>query len=155
MDEFLSSYQQLLDMSTQMSGAMLPMVDTITAKTSGTSTIYTLTMNDAMAGMVNDLLSTLTGVLPEEQMAGLDLALNLKDCSYVYTVTNGQLKDCTASMDMDMTMNIDAGEGTSASLKMNCTADVALTINATGDSVKITYPDFSKFEEVDMTATQG
>ena len=59
------------------------------------------------------------------------------------------------SMDMDMTMNIDAGEGTSASLKMNCTADVALTINATGDSVKITYPDFSKFEEVDMTATQG
>lgn len=153
MDEFLASYQQLLDMSTQMSGAMLPMVDTITAKTSGSNTVYTLTMNDAMAGMVNDLLGTLTNVLPEEQMAGLDLALNLKDCSYVYTVTNGQLKDCKASMDMDMTMNIDAGEGTSASLKMNCTADVALTINATGDSVKITYPDFSKFEEIDTTLT--
>ena len=79
MDAFMALYQELLDQSvSQMNGAMLPMIDSITAKTSGGNTVYTLKLNNAVSGMVQDLVGMLGDALPEE--VGLDMALELKDC---------------------------------------------------------------------------
>lgn len=80
MDAFMALYQELLDQSvSQMNGAMLPMIDSITAKTSGGNTVYTLKLNNAISGMVQDLVGMLGDALPEE--VGLDMALDLKDCT--------------------------------------------------------------------------
>lgn len=143
MDDFMDLYQELLDQSvSQMNVAMLPMIDTIEAKTSGGNTIYTLKLNNAVSGMVRDLTGLLGDTMPE----GVDLALDLKDCTYTYTVSSsGRLQNCTGVMDAAMTMNVDGGEEGDVALKVGVKADVSMDVNAMGKDVKITYPDFSGF----------
>ena len=46
-----------------------------------------------------------------------------------------------------MELNIPAEEG-STPMVMTAAYDMTMTVNATGDSVRITFPDFSNFEEV-------
>ena len=144
----LGAYQALLDQSmSQMSVAMLPMIDSISAKKSGSDTIYTLEMGDAISGMMDDMMG----------MAGLaDLGMNLSledvSCTYTYTVSSSnQLKSATAVMDMTMKMNIDAGDEGAMSMAADIHADVDMDVKATGKDVKISYPDFSKFELMDPT----
>lgn len=152
MDAFMALYQELLDQSvSQMNGAMLPMIDSITAKTSGGNTVYTLKLNNSISGMVQDLVGMLGDALPEE--VGLDMALELKDCTYTYTVSSGgRLKDCTAVVDAALTMNLDGGEEGTMAVNLGIKMDMSMDINAMGKNVRITYPDFSGF--VDLTVPE-
>ena len=137
MDAFMALYQELLDQSvSQMNGAMLPMIDSITAKTSGGNTVYTLKLNNAISGMVQDLVGMLGDALPEE--VGLDMAL--------------ELKDCTAVVDAALTMNLDGGEEGTMAVNLGIKMDMSMDINAMGKNVRITYPDFSGF--VDLTVPE-
>ena len=52
---------------------------------------------------------------------------------------------------MDMKMNIDAGTDGAMALTASMKADVNMKINAMGSDIKITYPDFSKFQDIAAT----
>ena len=135
----LESYAALQS-STSVSG--LALVDSITTSTSGANTIYTMTlnaksMNSAIVGAFNIMGSDL-GMDPS--------ALTFGDITAVYTVSSGTLKD--VKMDFTASMQVDVGDGTK--VDANCDYTVDMVIKATGDSVKITYPDFSKFEEITL-----
>ena len=50
-------------------------------------------------------------------------------------------------MTFSVEMNVPAEEG-GTPMAMTADYDMSMTVNATGDSVRITFPDFSNFEEV-------
>ena len=52
--------------------ALLPFIGSITTRTSGGNTVYTLTLNDAFAGMLNGLMGQILGMLE----AGLDMGMS-------------------------------------------------------------------------------
>ena len=126
----------------------LAMVDSITVATQGTDTVYTMVIREAsmqsMLGSVLGLMGDL-GLGAEETTAMMD-QLNFGDVTVVYTVDrNGNLTDVAMTFSMEMTIPAEEG-GTPAS--MTASYDMDMTINAMGDDVRITFPDFSGFEEV-------
>ena len=122
----------------------LAMLDDISMEKKGSDTVYTLTMGNAMGGYLDNVL----GLIGE---AGLDLRdlgidIDLGDITAVYTVgSNGQLKDVKVTF--AMTVNMEAAEGETAASSMTVAYDMDMAVNAIGDRVKITYPDFSDFVE--------
>ena len=58
---------------------------------------------------------------------------------------SGDLK--SIQMTFSVEMNVPAEEG-GTPMAMTADYDMSMTVNATGDSVRITFPDFSNFEEV-------
>lgn len=152
LEDFTALYQELMDQSiSQKNVAMLSMIDSITAETSGGNTVYTLKLNHAVSGLVRDLTGLLGNVLPES--VGLDLELGLKDCTYTYTVSSsGRLKECTAVVDAVLAMNVDSGAEGTVAMNVGIEMDMAMDINAMGNEVRITYPDFSGF--IDQAAPE-
>ena len=144
----MESLAALMDQSSAQTGAaMLPFIDAITAKTSGGNTVYTLKLNNAFTGMVNGLLGQILGAAGT---AGLDMDMNfsLENSAITYTVgQDGALKN--AGIDMTLKAGVNASDGTD-SLVMNLRVDMDMTmdVNAMGGSVKISFPDFSGFEEI-------
>ena len=51
----------------------------------------------------------------------------------------------TASMKIDMPLE----DGQAISMSADYDYDMLMTVNATGKAVKITFPDFSGYEEID------
>nr|WP_326186122.1 S-layer homology domain-containing protein [uncultured Oscillibacter sp.] len=152
MDEFLGIYQEMLAQMNDLGGAstamMMPYIESISATKSGGSTVYTMTLNgDTYTGMVDDLLDMIFSSLDEE--IGLALDLDLSKCGYTYTVdSRGQLKNAAASMSMTMKMDMsEAGE--SASVNVAADVDMEMKVNATGSGVKVSYPDLSKFPDIE------
>ena len=131
----------------------LAMVDSITVSTSGGRTVYTMVISqssigsvmDAVLGMLNTDGSSVDAALME---SFLD-TMNFSDITAVYTVgSDGQVRDMR--MQFSVTMGTTPG-APNESLKMDY--DMTVTVNATGDSVRITFPDFSDFEEVTVPET--
>ena len=129
----------------------LAMVDSITAQTQGTNTIYTLVISgSSMNSMMGSAFSSMLGsdTLPAEDLQAMMDMLTFDDITAVYTVDrSGSLQDI--QMTFAMELNIPAEEG-STPMVMTAAYDMTMTVNATGDSVRITFPDFSDFEEVTM-----
>ena len=129
----------------------LAMVDSITAQTQGTNTIYTLVISgSSMNSMMGSAFSSMLGsdTLPAEDLQAMMDMLTFDDITAVYTVDrSGSLQDI--QMTFAMELNIPAEEG-STPMVMTAAYDMTMTVNATGDSVRITFPDFSAFEEVTM-----
>ena len=127
----------------------LAMVDSITAQTQGTNTIYTLVISgSSMNSMMGSAFSSMLGsdTLPAEDLQAMMDMLTFDDITAVYTVDrSGSLQDI--QMTFAMELNIPAEEG-STPMVMTAAYDMTMTVNATGDSVRITFPDFSDFEEV-------
>lgn len=72
--------------------------------------------------------------------------LSFDDITAVYTVDrSGDLKDIQMTFAMEMTVPAEEG---AAPMVMTMDYDMTMTVNATGDSVRITFPNFSNFEEV-------
>ena len=145
----MESLAGLLEQSAgQKTGAaMLPFLDSITAKSSGDDTVYTLKLNGAFAGLVNGLMAQ---VLGEAGAAGvdMDMGFTLGDSAVTYTVgKDGVLKG--AGIDMILKADVAASDGTE-SLAMNLAVDMDMTmeLKAMGKGVKITWPDFSGFKEL-------
>ena len=57
------------------------------------------------------------------------------------------MKNMTAVAKLSMKMDMSEGEETVA-MAANISMDMAMKVNATGSSVKVSYPDLSKFEDI-------
>lgn len=151
LDEFMETYQELMQLSTQIGGsASLPYIDSITVSKSGSNTVYTVTYSDGINGLFDDILGAVMAEVPDEDLEGLGMSLSLDSCSYTYTLNSkGELKACTAVLDMNMGMDMSDEEIGSLSMVYNIKADVKMDINATDSGVKIQYPSkLSKFPEI-------
>ena len=72
--------------------------------------------------------------------------LDFSDITAVYTVDrNGDLTDMAMTFSLEMAVPV--GEDVEPAA-MEVSYDMDVAINALGDDVKITFPDFSGFEEV-------
>ncbi len=127
----------------------LAMVNSITSKTQGSDTVYTMGITgSSMNGMMETAFSTLMGggTFPAEDLQTMMDMLSFGDITAVYTVDrSGDLK--SIQMTFSVEMNVPAEEG-GTPMAMTADYDMSMTVNATGDSVRITFPDFSSFEEV-------
>lgn len=151
LDEFMETYQELMQLSTQIGGsASLPYIDSITVSKSGSNTVYTVTYSNGINGLFDDILGAVMAEVPDEDLEGLGMSLSLDSCSYTYTLNSkGELKACTAVLDMNMGMDMSDEEIGSLSMVYNIKADVKMDINATDSGVKIQYPSkLSKFPEI-------
>lgn len=145
----MESIAELMEQSAgQKSGtAMLPFIDAITVKSSGGNTVYTLTLNKAFAGMLNGLVGQIMGMVPQEGL-DMDMAFDLGGSTITYTVDkNGTLKSAGADMAMKAKVNASDGKDTLA-LGIDLDMDMTMDVKAMGKSVKISFPDFSGFEEL-------
>lgn len=150
-DEILALYQEVLiqmnDLGSASAAMMMPYIESITSAKSGSSTVYTLNLNgSAYMGLVDDLLDMILAELNGE--AGLTLDMDLSKCTYAYTLdSKGQLKNVSASMAMTMKMDMSDG-GETVSVDVTANADMEMKVNASGSGVKVSYPDLSKFPDI-------
>ncbi len=120
----------------------LAMLDSISARKSGSDTVYTMVIGKGMNGLMDGVLG-LTG-----ETAGMNM--DLGDITASYTVgSDGKLKSVDMVFAADMKMELPLEDGTTASMSIHYDYDMTMKINAMGSDVKITYPDFSKFQEMD------
>ena len=127
----------------------LAMVDSITTRTQGANTVYTLVISvPSMNSMMGTVFGTMLGSdLPSaENLQAMMEMLSFDDITAVYTVDrSGDLKDIQMTYSIEMTVPAEEG---STPMVMTAAYDMSMTVNATGDSVRITFPDFSNFEEL-------
>lgn len=146
-DNALAMVQQMdgsADMGAQV--GELAMIKSITASTTSGSTVYTLVIDGkAAAGMANKMLSEM-GITSE-----MKVTMNLGDITMTTTVSSAGLPTAI-NMQYSATISITA-DGVTGSMK--CDYDTAMKINAIGSSVKITFPDFTGYTEVDMSSVTG
>lgn len=146
--------QQLQDLMT-MSGVNmdtlnvsgLAMIDSIRTEKSGSDTVYTVKMSKGLGSAV-DAVSALAG----QDLGSMDIG----EITAVYTVdANGQMKAASMAFSVSMEMNVPMDDGTVSAVSARMAYDMDMTVNATGSDVKITFPDFSDFQEVDLAALGG
>lgn len=146
--------QQLQDLMT-MSGVNmdtlnvsgLAMIDSIRTEKSGSDTVYTVKMSKGLGSAV-DAVSALAG----QDLGSMDIG----EITAVYTVdANGQMKAVSMAFSVSMEMNVPLDDGTVSAVSAKMAYDMDMTVNATGSDVKITFPDFSDFQEVDLAALGG
>ena len=119
----------------------LAMLDSITSKKSGSNTIYTIVINENLGGML-DSVAALTG--EDEAMS-----MTLSPITASYTVDRkGNLKSIAMLFSAAMTMELPMEDGTALSMNLKYDYDMTIKINATGNQVKIVYPDLSAASEV-------
>lgn len=130
-----------------MNVSSLALLDSIDVKTSGSDTVYTVKIGKNLGGMM-DTIGTLVGT---------DTAsVKIGEISAQYTVgKDGQLKSVAMDFSASMQMEIPMEDGTVTSAAVDYTYDMTIEINATGSNVKITFPDFSGFQEMDPAALAG
>lgn len=145
----MESFTALMEQATGKTySAMLPFIDSIAAKTSGGNTFYTLKLNNAFAGMINGLMGQILGVMEAEADLAMDMSFTLGDSAITYTVgQDGALK--SAALDMTLNAGVNASDGKdNLTVSVNLDMDMTMDIKAMGKSVKISFPDFSDFEEL-------
>jgi len=118
----------------------LAVIDTITEKRVGSDIVYTVLLSENMGGMLDTLIADI----------GEDFTSTTIDAvSLVYTLDyNGQLKSEEISFHMSATANMPMDDGAIVPAAVSCTYHMAMTVNATGPRVKVSYPDFSKLIEI-------
>ena len=120
-----------------MDVSALSMTKSISKAASGSDTVYTFVLTE---GALNEIMA---GELDE--LTGAEITIGEITASYT---VNAQGRLTTISMKYDMTAHIpadpsDGTEATDASYKY----DMTMKVNAVGDAVKITFPDFKDFQE--------
>ena len=150
MQALLEQIQSAATMATSANSISgLALVDSITQTTSGSNTVYTLVISaNSMRSMMDSLLGLMgsgTAGIDTSAVEAIFSGLEFSDITAAYTVgSDGQLRDM--QMEFSMTMDGDAMGMPGESMEM--AFDMTVTVNAIGDSVRITFPDFSGFEEV-------
>lgn len=121
----------------------LAMIDSLTAKKSGSDTVYTVVIGDSMGGLMDNMTGMLSG-------DAADMALDIGTITASYTVgSSGKLKSIDMTFSASMKMDIPGEDGQVLSMEVAYDYDMTMKVNAMGSAVKITYPDFSKFQEID------
>lgn len=120
----------------------LAMIDSLTAKKSGSDTVYTMVIGEGMGGLMDNIME----MMGQE---GAGMSMDIGEISASYTVgSNGKLKSIAMVFSAAMKMVIPTEDGQTVSMDVSYDYDMNMKINAMGSGVKITYPDFSSFEEV-------
>ena len=136
--DLLAAVQQQTS-SVTLANDGLYQIDSITAAESDEGTTYTIVLN----GAVNRLLTQMLGQMGDFGEAGLDgMKFDAVSMS-VLIDKEGTLKTIGMQFAMTMDMTVE-GEATSIAYEY----DMDCTINALGDDVVITFPDFTGFEEL-------
>lgn len=118
----------------------LAMVESITAKKSGSDTIYTVAISDKMGG----LLDSVADITAEDFTS-----VSLNSITVVYTVNSkGVLKSAELAFSMTANMEIPMDDGTTVPAAVDCDYEMLTTIRAAGSAVKVDYPDFSEYIEI-------
>ena len=142
----MEAFTALMDQATgKHYAALLPFISSITAKSSGGNTVYTLTLNNAFAGMLNGLMGQVLGVLEAEADLDMGMSFSLDGSTITYTVgQDGTLK--SAAADMTLKADVSASDGKdSLTARVGADLDMTMDIKAMGKDVKISFPDFSGF----------
>lgn len=127
----------------------LAMIDSLTSKKSGSDTVYTVVIGDGMGGVMDNIM----GMMDQDTA---DLALDIGEITASYTVgSDGKLKSVAMTFSAAMKLDMPGDDGQSITTNVAYDYDMTMKVNATGSDVKITYPDFSKFQEVDPTQVPG
>ena len=122
--------------ATSMDATGLAMIDSLTAKKSGSDTVYTMVIGKGMAGYMDSVAATV----------GDSADVNMGDITATFTVdSKGQLK--SMNMVFSAAMKMDLGEA--GAIEAAYDYDMTMTVKALGSAVKITFPDFSKYQEMD------
>lgn len=120
----------------------LAMIDSITSKKSGSDTVYTIVIGKGAGGVMDSV----SGMLDADTA---DMSMDIGEITASYTVgSNGKLKSIAMVFSASMKMSIPVEDGQSLSMDVAYDYDMNLKVNAMGSDVKITYPDFSGFEEI-------
>ena len=134
-----------IDMSA-MDVSGLAMLESVTSKKAGSSTEYTVMIGEGM----NSMLESVTGAMGTET-EGMDM--HFGKITATYTVdSRGILKKIKMVFDASMKMELPMEDGMSLSTDVAYAYDMTMTVNDTGKSVKITFPDFSGYQEIPMTS---
>lgn len=146
MDEQL---QDLMSMSGMNMDALnvsgLAMIDSIRTEKYGSDTLYTVEMGKGL-GSAMDAVGSLVG----QDLGTFDF----DKITAVYTMdAKGQMKAVSMTFSVAMELSVPMGDGTISTVSATMAYDMDMTVNATGDDVKITFPDFSDFQEMDLSAT--
>lgn len=146
--ELPETYQAMMTpgMTQSSVASLLPFLKSVTAKTSGGNTVYKAELNGALAKMLNTAVAwALTeNDLPE----GMVSKISIDGFSITYTVKDGALKSAAIDMAMSMNAKADVGEAARMEMGIGVTLEMTMDITASGADVKISYPDFSGFEEI-------
>ena len=133
-----------------MSVSGLAMLESVTAKkASGGNTEYTIVIGEG----VNSLVENVLGMMGQD-VGSMDMRLGKMTATYTVD-SKGNMKKVamtfTASMKMDMPLE----DGLAVSMSAEYDYDMTMTVNATGKAVKITFPDFSDYLEMDPSQMAG
>lgn len=127
----------------------LAMIDSITSKKSGSDTVYTVVIGDGAGGMMDNIMGMM-----DQDTAGLSMDIGKITASYTVG-SNGRLKSVAMTFSAAMKMDIPTEDGQTLTTNVAYDYDMTMKVNATGSDVKITYPDLSKFQEIDPAQVPG
>ena len=123
----------------------LAMLESVTSRKEGANTEYTFVIGKGM----NSTLKSIIGAMGTNA-AGTDMQFG--KITTTYTVdSRGILKKITMAFDAAAKTEIPIG-GTVLSMGKAYAYDMTMTINASGRSVKIDFPDFSGYQEIPATS---
>ena len=135
--------EALEELTQKGSSAKMPpyLTGNVTIEQKGDDTVYTLTDNGLFSRIFD---SAMAGI--KDQTGGT----TIKVSNYNYTVTvdkNGVLKGITVSYSMSAAIAANGENDLTQDMSMEMNMSIVYTINALGDDVTITFPDFTDFVE--------
>ena len=129
----------------------LATVKSISSRKSGTDTVYTLVVDkNTLNGLMDSIMTGMLGSFGS--MDDVKFSTQFSDMTIHYTVgSQGALKGLHTVYSAAVDISIPAtADSPAQAMTMNCAYDTTVTVKATGSAVKITFPDFSDFVEIDM-----
>ena len=126
----------------------LAVLESVTAKNvSGGNTEYTIVIGEGVNGLLGNVLGMVgQGV---SGMDGMDMRLGKMTATYTVD-SKGNMKKVDMTFTASMKMDVPAEDGQVYSMDVDYDYDMTMTVNATGKSVRVTFPDFSDFQEIDQ-----
>ena len=126
-----------------MSVSGLAMLESVTARTSGGNTEYTIVIGEG----VNGLLENVLGMMGQDA-GSMDMRLGKMTATYTVD-SKGNMKKVDMAFTASVKMDVSTEDGQSYSMAADYDYDMSMIVNATGKDVKVTFPDFSGFQEID------
>ena len=127
----------------------LAMLESVTSKKAGANTEYTIVIGEGM----NSMLESVTGAMGTET-DGMDMRFGKITATYTVD-SRGILKKINMVFDASMKMELPMEGSEAFSMDVAYAYDMTMTVNATGKSVKVTFPDFSGYQEMDPSQMAG
>ena len=131
-----------------MSVSGLAMLESVTAKkASGGNTEYTIVIGEG----VNSLVENVLGMMGQD-VGSMDMRLGKMTATYTVD-SKGNMKKVDMTFTASVKMDVPMEDGQSYSMAADYDYDMTMTANATGKNVKVTFPNFSDFQEIDLSQT--